>query len=51
MEARVREFLTRRDGDLKAVARRLLEKEVLDGDELRQLLGDGRVAAERIGGL
>jgi len=45
-----KEYRTRRDGDLKAIARRLLEKEVLDGDELRQLLGDGRVAAERIGG-
>jgi cell division protease FtsH len=47
MEARVQEILTRRDGDLKAIARRLLEKEVLEGQELRQLLGDSKVTAAR----
>ncbi len=46
-EARVREILTQRTGDLKAIAQRLLEKEVLEGNELRQLLGDRGVAAER----
>jgi cell division protease FtsH len=49
-EGRVRDILSRRDGDLKAIAQRLLEQEVLEGDELRQLLGDRRVAAGRKGG-
>jgi cell division protease FtsH len=39
-EARVQDLLTRRDGDLKAISLRLLEKEVLEGEELRNLLGD-----------
>jgi cell division protease FtsH len=39
-ESRVREILTRRDGDLKTIAQRLLDKEVLEGEELRELLGN-----------
>jgi cell division protease FtsH len=46
-EARVQEILTRRDGDLKTIAQRLLENEVLQGQELRQLLGDPKVTAAR----
>ncbi|HSD50652.1 MAG TPA: ATP-dependent zinc metalloprotease FtsH, partial [Candidatus Methylomirabilis sp.] len=49
-EARAQKILTQRDGDLKTIARRLLEKEVLEGEELRQLLGDRRLSAERNGG-
>jgi cell division protease FtsH len=48
-EARVREILTQRDGDLKAIAQRLLQKEVLEGQELRQLLGDPQATAAREG--
>jgi cell division protease FtsH len=40
MDSRVRDILTKRDGDLKAIAQRLLDKEVLEGDELQALLGD-----------
>jgi cell division protease FtsH len=36
--ARVRELLTKRRDDLERLARRLLETEVLEGEELRQLL-------------
>jgi cell division protease FtsH len=36
--ARVREILTQRGSQMKAVAQRLLEQEVLEGEELRQLL-------------
>jgi cell division protease FtsH len=36
--ARVRNVLTKRRDDLERLARRLLEKEVVEGDELRQLL-------------
>lgn len=38
-EARVRQILTEGNGHLAAIAERLLEKEVLEGEELRQLLG------------
>jgi cell division protease FtsH len=41
-EARVQDILVKRDGDLKTIARRLLEKEVLEGEELAALLGDRR---------
>jgi cell division protease FtsH len=44
-EGRVRDILTRRDRDLKGIAQRLLAKEVLEGEELRALLGDRRMAA------
>jgi cell division protease FtsH len=37
--ARVRNILTKRRDDLERLARRLLEKEVVEGEELRQLLG------------
>jgi cell division protease FtsH len=37
--ARVRELLTKRRDDLDRLARRLLEKEVVEGEELRELLG------------
>jgi cell division protease FtsH len=36
--ARVRNVLTKRRDDLERLARRLLEKEVVEGDELRELL-------------
>jgi len=39
-EARARDILTKRDRELKAMAQRLLDKEVLEGDELQALLGD-----------
>ncbi|MBI2916904.1 MAG: AAA family ATPase, partial [Chloroflexi bacterium] len=45
-EARVREILSQRDGDLKAIAQRLLEKGVLEGEELRRLLGARQEARE-----
>jgi ATP-dependent Zn protease len=48
-EARVKEILTRRDSDLKAISRRLLEKEVLEGDELRLLLRENVAAAQESG--
>jgi cell division protease FtsH len=37
--ARVRDILTKRRDDLERLARRLLEKEVVEGEELRALLG------------
>jgi cell division protease FtsH len=37
--ARVRNLLTKRREDLERLARRLLEKEVVEGEELRELLG------------
>jgi len=37
--ARVRHILTKRRDDLERLARRLLEKEVVEGEELRALLG------------
>jgi ATP-dependent Zn protease len=37
--ARVRNLLTKRRDDLERIARRLLEKEVVEGEELRELLG------------
>jgi cell division protease FtsH len=37
--ARVREILTKRRDDLDRLARRLLEKEVVEGEELQELLG------------
>ncbi len=37
--ARVRDLLTKRRDDLERLARRLLEKEVVEGEELRELLG------------
>lgn len=36
---RVKDLLTKRREDLERIARRLLEKEVVDGEELRSLLG------------
>jgi len=45
-EGRARDILTKRDGDLKAIAQRLLDKEVLEGDELKALLGDRKTAGE-----
>jgi cell division protease FtsH len=46
-EARARDILSKRDGDLKAVAQRLLEKEVLEGDDLKTLLGDSTRPGEQ----
>jgi cell division protease FtsH len=43
-ETRVKDLLSKRDRDLKAIAQRLLEKEVLEGEELRKLLGDRKMA-------
>ncbi len=37
--ARVKDLLTKRRDDLERLARRLLEKEVVEGEELRDLLG------------
>jgi len=45
-ETRVKDLLTKRDRDLKTIAQRLLEKEVLEGEELRQLLGTRTLAGE-----
>ena len=45
-EARVRNLLTQGNGHLQAIAQRLLEKEVLEGEELRQLLGERRPVEE-----
>jgi len=45
-EARVRDILTGRATDLRVIAERLLEKEVLEGEELRLLLGEPKVAGE-----
>ncbi len=45
-EARARDILTKRDGDLKAIAQRLLDKEVLEGEELRQLLAKSKSVVE-----
>lgn len=45
-EGRVREILSQGNGHLAAIAQRLLEKEVLEGDELRQLLANRRPVAE-----
>jgi cell division protease FtsH len=45
-EARVREILTQGNGHLTAIAKRLLEKEVLEGEELRQLLANCRTVGE-----
>ncbi len=42
-DSRVRDILTKRDGDLKTIAQRLLDKEVLEGDELQALLGDHKM--------
>jgi len=39
--AKARQILTTRRGDLEKVTRRLLEVEVMEGDELRRLLGLG----------
>jgi len=41
-----KKFQTKRDGDLKAIAQRLLEKEVLEGDELHALLGERKTVEE-----
>ncbi len=49
-EARVQELLTRKNSQLKALAQRLLDKEVLEGEELRQLLGDRELAREGTSG-
>jgi cell division protease FtsH len=46
-EGRVREILTKRGPDLKAVSQRLLEKEVLEGDELHMLLREAMTVEER----
>lgn len=45
-ESRVRETLTRKHSQLKALAQRLLEKEVLEGEELRALLGEWDIRKE-----
>jgi cell division protease FtsH len=45
-EMRVKDLLTKRDRDLKAIAQRLLEKEVLEGEELRRLLGDRKLVGK-----
>ena len=45
-EARVRHLLTQGNGHLTAIAKRLLEKEVLEGEELRQLLANCKVVRE-----
>jgi cell division protease FtsH len=45
-EARARDILTKRGGDLKAIAGRLLDKEVLEGEELNALLRDHREMEE-----
>jgi cell division protease FtsH len=37
--ARVRDLLTKRRDDLERLARRLLDKEVVEGEELRAMLG------------
>jgi cell division protease FtsH len=50
---RVRQILTQRGSQMKAVAQRLLEQEVLEGEELRQLLKKPEVAetiAGKLGG-
>ena len=41
-EARTRDILTKRDRNLKAIAQRLLDKEILEGEELQALLSDDR---------
>jgi len=46
-EGRVREILTKRGPDLKAVSQRLLEKEVLEGDELHMLIREAMTVEER----
>jgi cell division protease FtsH len=43
--ARVRHLLTKRRDDLERLARRLLEKEVVEGEELRELLGTASAAS------
>jgi len=48
-EARVKEILTRRESDLKTISQRLLEKEVLEGEELRALLGEARIVEQGTG--
>ena len=45
-DARVQELLTKGKGQLQAIAQRLLEKEVLEGEELRQLLGNRQMIGE-----
>ena len=45
-EARVRNILTQGNGHLTAIAKRLLEKEVLEGEELRRLLANRKGAGE-----
>lgn len=42
---RVRDILTKRRDDLERLARRLLEKEVVEGEELRELLGTASAAS------
>jgi ATP-dependent Zn protease len=37
--ARVRELLTKRRDDLERLARRLLDREMVEGEELQALLG------------
>jgi cell division protease FtsH len=49
VHTKVRRILTERRGVLDQIARRLLEKEVMDGDELRALVG-ADVPAERAAG-
>jgi cell division protease FtsH len=43
--ARVRNILTKRRDDLERLARRLLDKEVVEGEELRELLGVASVTS------
>jgi cell division protease FtsH len=45
---RVTTILRQGNGHLKAIAERLLVKEVLEGDELRQLLGSRKVVRETV---
>ncbi len=45
-EARVQDILSKREGNFKAIAQRLLDKEVLEGEELRALLGDRQAVGE-----
>ncbi len=46
-EAHARDILTKRGEDLKAIAQRLLDKEVLEGEELQTLLGDHKRLDEK----
>jgi hypothetical protein len=45
-EAWVQNILAKREGDLNAIAQRFLDKEVLEGDDLRAPLGDRQRVGE-----